>query len=155
MGFLKLEFLNDGCSANELLSEAPCPQVSKQLLSLPTSESHRVSLGGSGVMEGAVMLRALALVTEGQAPSPGLQGNKPVSTQGLQTQEKLPIPPDRFSRQEYWSWLPFPSPGDLPIAGIERASPMSLALAAGFFSTSTTWEVPSRWKSQPVKRISG
>ena len=29
-----------------------------------------------------------------------------------------------FSRQEYWSELPFPSPGDLPDAGIEPWSPM-------------------------------
>jgi len=28
-----------------------------------------------------------------------------------------------FSRQEYWSGLPFPSPGDLPDPGIELASP--------------------------------
>ena len=28
-----------------------------------------------------------------------------------------------FSRQEYWSGLPFPSPGDLPSAGIEPGSP--------------------------------
>ena len=28
-----------------------------------------------------------------------------------------------FSRQEYWSGLPFPSPGDLPYAGIERRFP--------------------------------
>ena len=28
-----------------------------------------------------------------------------------------------FSRQEYWSGLPFPSPGDLPNPGIERRSP--------------------------------
>ena len=28
-----------------------------------------------------------------------------------------------FSRQEYWSGLPFPSPGDLPDPGIERRSP--------------------------------
>ena len=28
-----------------------------------------------------------------------------------------------FSRQEYWSGLPFPSPGDLPDPGIERGSP--------------------------------
>jgi len=28
-----------------------------------------------------------------------------------------------FSRQEYWSGLPFPSPGDLPIPGIELGSP--------------------------------
>ena len=32
-----------------------------------------------------------------------------------------------FSRQEYWSGLPFPSPGDLPNPGIE---PWSLALQA-------------------------
>ena len=28
-----------------------------------------------------------------------------------------------FSRQEYWSGLPFPSPGDLPNPGIEPGSP--------------------------------
>ena len=28
-----------------------------------------------------------------------------------------------FSRQEYWSGLPFPSPGDFPDPGIEAASP--------------------------------
>ena len=28
-----------------------------------------------------------------------------------------------FSRQEYWSGLPFPSPGDLPRPGIEPGSP--------------------------------
>ena len=28
-----------------------------------------------------------------------------------------------FSRQEYWSGLPFPSPGDLPYPGIEPGSP--------------------------------
>ena len=28
-----------------------------------------------------------------------------------------------FSRQEYWSWLPFPSPGDLPDPGIKPLSP--------------------------------
>ena len=28
-----------------------------------------------------------------------------------------------FSRQEYWSALPFPSPGDLPDSGIEPGSP--------------------------------
>ena len=46
-----------------------------------------------------------------------------------------------FSRQEYWSGLPFPPPGDFPDAGIEPASP---ALAGGFFTTSATWEAPRR-----------
>ena len=43
-----------------------------------------------------------------------------------------------FSRHEYWSGLPFPSPGDLPDAGIEPTSLMSPALAGRFFTTSTT-----------------
>ena len=30
-----------------------------------------------------------------------------------------------FSRQEYWSGLPFPSPGDLPDPGIKPGSPMA------------------------------
>ena len=34
------------------------------------------------------------------------------------------VPPSMgFSRQEYWSGLPFPSPGDLPDPGIELRSP--------------------------------
>ena len=37
-----------------------------------------------------------------------------------------------FPRQEYWSGLPFPPPGDLPEPGIESMSP---ALAGGFFTT--------------------
>ena len=31
--------------------------------------------------------------------------------------------PTEFSRQEYWSGLPFPSPGDLPNPGTEPRSP--------------------------------
>ena len=37
-----------------------------------------------------------------------------------------------FSRQECWSGLSFPSPGDLPDQGVK---PMSPALADGFFTT--------------------
>ena len=39
-----------------------------------------------------------------------------------------------FSRQEYWSGLPFPPPGDLPNPGIELLSPASLALSGRFFT---------------------
>ena len=37
-----------------------------------------------------------------------------------------------FPRQEYWSGLPFPSPGDLPNSGTKPVSP---ALAGGFLTT--------------------
>ena len=46
-----------------------------------------------------------------------------------------------FPRQEYWSGLPFPSPGDFPNAGIEPTSP---ALAGGFFTT----ELPGKPKKK-------
>ena len=47
-----------------------------------------------------------------------------------------------FSRQEYWSGLPCPPPGDLLDPGIKPMSSMSLVLAGKFFTTSATWEAP-------------
>ena len=47
-----------------------------------------------------------------------------------------------LSRQEYWSELPGPPPGDLPNPGIQPASLKSPALAGGFFTTIPTWEAP-------------
>ena len=47
-----------------------------------------------------------------------------------------------FSRQEYWSGMPCPPPGDLPDPGIEPASLMSPALAGRFFTTSAIWKAP-------------
>ena len=43
-----------------------------------------------------------------------------------------------FPRQEYWSGLPFPSPGDLPDSGIEPGSP---TLWADTFTIRATREV--------------
>ena len=40
-----------------------------------------------------------------------------------------------FSMQEYWSGLPFPTPGDLSEPGTESVSLVSPALAGGFFAT--------------------
>ena len=52
-----------------------------------------------------------------------------------------------FSREEYWSRLLCPPPGDLPDPGIKPTSLMSPALAGGFFTTSATWEVPKSFLS--------
>ena len=51
-----------------------------------------------------------------------------------------------FSRQEYWSGLSCPPPGDLPDPWIKPTSLMSLELAGGFFTTSATWE--ARWEEK-------
>ena len=48
----------------------------------------------------------------------------------------------RSSRQEYWSELPFPTPGNLLDPGIELTSLMSTALVGRFFTTSAIWEAP-------------
>ena len=50
-----------------------------------------------------------------------------------------------FSRQEHWSGLPGPSPGDLPDPEIEPASLTSPALAGSFFTTIATWEAAIDW----------
>ena len=47
-----------------------------------------------------------------------------------------------FSRQEYWSRLPFPSSGDLPDPGIKPESP---ALAGGFLTTEPPGKPPSKF----------
>ena len=46
----------------------------------------------------------------------------------------------KFSRQEYWTGLPFPPPGYLPDPGIEPMFLASSALVGGFFTTSAPWE---------------
>ena len=48
-----------------------------------------------------------------------------VTPQTVARQAPLPM---GFSRQEYWSGLPWPPSGDLPNPGIEPASPESPAL---------------------------
>ena len=45
-----------------------------------------------------------------------------------------------FSRQEYWSGLPYPPPGNLLDPGIDPVCLVSPALAGIFFTTSATWE---------------
>ena len=54
-----------------------------------------------------------------------------------------PPPSMGFSRQEYWSGLPFPSPGNLPNPGIEAGSP-------SFRADALTSEPPGnpRWEDK-------
>ena len=59
--------------------------------------------------------------------------------------------PMEFSRQAYWSGLPFPTPGDLPDPGIEPTSLVSPVLAGGFFTTSASWEALNAVK--PLKIV--
>ena len=51
----------------------------------------------------------------------------------------------RFSRQECWSGLPCPPPGDLPYPKMEPMSLISPALTCGYFTTSATWETQEFW----------
>ena len=65
-----------------------------------------------------------------------------------------------FSRQESWSGLPFPPPGDLLDPGIEPESPVSLALSGRFSTTETygkppvevLWSQKSEWKETVMIR---
>ena len=50
-----------------------------------------------------------------------------------------------FSRQEYWSGLPFPTPGNLPDPGIETTSLVSPALAGEFFITAPSGKPTSSY----------
>ena len=47
-----------------------------------------------------------------------------------------------FSKQEYWSGLSFPPPGDIPDTGIESLAPVSPALQADY-SPLSHWESPT------------
>ena len=52
-----------------------------------------------------------------------------------------------FSRQEYWSRLPFPSPGDLPDSGIE---PRSLAVEADALTSEPPGKLVSFRKNREI-----
>ena len=58
----------------------------------------------------------------------------------------------KFSRQEYWSGLLCPPPGDLH-PGMEPAYPASPTLASGFFTASTTWGLGHRLYYHDVKWV--
>ena len=58
----------------------------------------------------------------------------------------------RFPKQEYWSGLPFPPPGDLPNPGIKPKSPVSPELQADSLPLS---HQGSLWVEQMVAFLSG
>ena len=58
-----------------------------------------------------------------------------------------------FSRQEFWSGLPCPLPGDLPDPGIQPTSLVSTALGSRSFNTSTTWEDHASFYSPVIENI--
>ena len=65
-----------------------------------------------------------------------------------------------FSKQEYWSGLPFPSPGNLPDSGIKPVSLMPPALTGRDLITGTTWKdlrwrIDSLEKTLMLKKIEG
>ena len=55
-----------------------------------------------------------------------------------------------FPRQEYWSGLPFPPPGNLPNPGIE---PMSLALQADSLLSEPPGKPPGKAVSNPTLKL--
>ena len=67
---------------------------------------------------------------------------------GLACQVPLPM---EFSRQEYRSGVPFPTPRDLPDPGIKPESLLSRALAGSVFTTSATWWLPGDLLACPFK----
>ena len=80
----------------------------------------------------AQMVKNLPTMWETQVQSLGRENplQKEMATHSRTLAWKIPwtvayqAPPSmRFSRQEYWSGVPFPSPGDLPDPGIEPGSP--------------------------------
>ena len=57
-----------------------------------------------------------------------------------------------FPRQEYWSGLPCPPPGDLPHPGVKPASTRSPALAGGFFPTNATYAYKLHCVAKKMKK---
>ena len=76
-----------------------------------------------------------------------------VTSQTVTHQAPLPM---RFPRQEYWSRLPFPPPGDIPDPGIEPTSPPSPTLQADslplrhqrYMKVTDLFCWPSHWSCQ-------
>ena len=108
----------------------------------PKYEDHRTYLNhqkGSSVCQQGLAQEESG-IWEAESPCVGVLSRSVVSDSarphGLR-QAPLSV---GFSRQEYWSGLPCPPPGNLPDPGIEPRSLTTPALAGEFFTTSATGE---------------
>ena len=90
---------------------------------IPKTEKHEK---GSFIQEQGTLLNIIVCTVSHSAVSDS------VTPRTVAHQAPLPM---KFSRQEYWSGLPFPPPADLPDLEIELASLASFALAGRFFTT--------------------
>ena len=113
--------LSTGFSRQEYWSELPCPPPGD----LPDPGIQPISLTSPALAGGFSTTSATG---KAQSVSHSVMSNfcNPKDSSPLSM---------RISRQDYWSGLPFPSPGDLPDPGMEPVSPASPALAGGFFAT--------------------
>ena len=80
-----------------------------------------------------ILLSPIPGLSLSQYPKPALRACVPDSATPWTVAHQSPLSME-FSRQEYWSGFPFPTPGDPPDPGIEPASLISPALAGGSFT---------------------
>ena len=114
-----------GFSRQEYCSVLPCPPAGD----LPNLETESASLM-SHVLTG----RFFTTSSTWEAPLKGEVAQSCLTLcDPMAAAQQAPVSMG-FSRQEYWSGLPFPPLGDLPNPGVEPTSPVSPALAGGFFT---------------------
>ena len=98
------------------------------LYSFPGGDSHTLVLGKQALLLSNCLQRRIDVSACLVAQS------HPTLCKPLTVAHQAPLSME-FSRQEYWSGLPFPLPGDLPNPGTEPKSPASPALTGEFFTT--------------------
>ena len=79
------------------------------------------------LQEGTRTVVLVPLLSKVPEPDEGAQPSRGLTVYAVAYQAPLSV---EFSRQEYWSGLPFPSPGDLPDPGIEAGPPTLQAEAS-------------------------
>ena len=128
---------------------SPCSLLSLHLLQPPTHPPAQLRAHGvqHGPRPGTALTSAALTASLLLAVSCSSKHTRACSVASIVSDSATPwtaarqAPPSvGFSRQEYWSGLPCPCPGDLLDPGTEPMSLMSPALAGRFFTTGATWE---------------